>query len=170
VAGGGILSQPGSTIGLVKAALIVSLQSRLPNVNYESPISPIDTLGDDGSGDAIWWFDDADSSESVLVFKGAPHWWDEDYTLSLIVQSLGRDTDADQVAVDSRAINMLGEVLGVLASDPTIGIVDTSQYQLRTVLPDGWTFHTGIQTTGLKRAAMFKLDLRVSARIMLQAS
>jgi len=160
----------GSTLSLVKAALISELQDRLPNVIYPSPSQSKDMIGEDGTGDAIWWEDGADGTADVVVMTGGPHWFDEDYTLTLVCQSLGQDTDATQATVDTRAASLLGEAIGILATDPTIGIADTAQYELRTVLPDTWRYESGSVDGSEIRNARFELTVAVSARLMLEAS
>ena len=164
------MAQPGTTLGVLKAAVISELQSRLPNVAYDSPVDAQSIIGEDGSGDAIWWSDDAEANVEVKVITGSPAWFDETYNLTLIIQSLGRDTDADQSAVDSRAVDLLGEIIGILATDPTAGAVDTSKIQTFTALPIGWRYAAGVLGTTTKRGARFELDIQVMARLTLAAS
>jgi hypothetical protein len=161
----------GTSLLRVKQAVISELQERLSNVSYQSPTNPEGLLGTDGTGKAIWWSDEPEDEATVdvRVITGGPHWFDETVNVTLILQALGRNTGDDQETVDERATDMLGEVIGILASDPSVGVSDDSQIQLRTVLPTSWRKRSGVLTPDV-RAAGYELTLTIDARVMLEAS
>ena len=159
----------GTSLVRFKSAYIDKLTSRLPNVSYEPPLTDEDVNGIDGSRQVVWFDGAAQNTTEVLVFKGAPHWFDETYNVTLILQALGKDTDDTQAAMDQAAVDMLGEAIAILASDPTVGLVNDSNIQVFTALPAGWKLAAGTLPPNLN-GARFELDIQVKARLTLVAS
>lgn len=155
----------GTSLRVVKRALLDRLTT-VTTVSYQSPMQPEDMLGEDGSGVAAWWSDDSEASVKVVVATGGPHWFDETINATVIIQALGRDTDDTQEVCDTRATETLGEIIAVMAHDPSCGVADTEEMQLYTVTPAGWRNVTGILGPNL-RAARYELDVTIHARIRL---
>jgi len=158
----------GSVLLRFKRAFVDELTT-VANVNYQSPMSPEDMNGADGSRLAAWWVDEAEATIELMVATGGPHWFDENATVTLRLQALGKDTDDTQEAVDIRATEALGKAIAILATDPTVGIADTAQVQMFDAVPTGWTYRGGILGSNL-RAASYDLDIQVHARLKLETN
>ena len=161
------MMQDGTSLLRFKKAYIALLQRRAPNVIYGSPLTPEEMVGTDGSGVAAWWDDLTNATEGVVVFAGAANtWFDEIVVPKLCIQAIGLTTDDTQEVVDERATQLLGDAIGILAADPSVGLVDSGGIQLFTALPQGWACHTGVVGTG-QRAARYDLDIELKARLEL---
>jgi len=160
----------GSTLYTFKRSFIEQLQGRTSNVAYESPMDASDVMGDDGSGATVYWDDTVNGSVSQVVFTGPnQHWFDEQYTLKLVIQVLGSDTSADQMSVDDRATQILGEAIALLSTDPTGGVVDTTEFALLNAHPSGWQSTSGVLAQHI-RAVKYVVDVEVDARIILEST
>ena len=157
----------GSSYSAVKAALVAKLQARpglsAVAVSYEVPKDPMNVKGPTGANEAIW-LDDAEGDDDVVIFGGLPLVFDETYTLALTIQVLRPTTGAEgeQQAADTRADELLYEVLSELASDTSLGVVG---FDLVQVTPSAWRRKTGVLSTSNGHAAGIELDLSVNARI-----
>ena len=157
----------GTALLRFKQAFVDKLAARAPNVSYASPAKPEDMLGDDGSGVACWFADDATGTYDVAVITApADIWVDEQWTITLRIQALGRDTDATQERVDMLATELLGETIYLFCTDPSFGITDDTDVQTFCALPGAITWTGGILPSGL-RAAGFELDVTLDARLRL---
>ncbi len=157
----------GSSIVRFKRTLIDKLVEQGQHARYHSPAEAVDMLGEDGSGDAIWWADDDNTaSYEITVSKGLPCWIDETASVRLRIQALARDTDADQETCDTRASSMLAMVIALLLDDPTLGITD-GDIQTFHALPVSHDYFGGLHTPAL-RAARFELEIQINARLMLE--
>jgi hypothetical protein len=160
----------GTSLFQFKTAYIAALTARTPNVSYASPSTATDVMGDDGSGAAVWWEDTSHASIDQVVFTGSTvHPFDESYALQLVIQVLGRDTSATQDQCDATAVEILGEAIAVLSTDPTAGYLDSTETDLHAAHPTGWSYTSG-QLTPDTRAAKFILDITVEARITLEST
>jgi len=154
----------GTSLLRVKQELIEKLQARVPNVLYQSPQDASDVLGEDGSGVCVWWDDTTEATIEPIVFGLTQ--WDERYTATLIIQALGRDTDDDQESIDTLATRVLGETIGLLTANTSLGIADDADIQVFEIFPAGWRNITGLN--GANRAGRFEFDISVHARLSLQ--
>lgn len=164
-------AQSGTTLYAFKDAFYDALALRVSNpdtdftISYAAPIDPTQVLGEAGAGVAVWWDDTTECAVDVTVFKGGDKWFDETYTCTLVIQGLALNTDEDQATIDLRTVQVLGEAIGVLAEDPTVGLTTTSDLQTFQAVPAGWTNRTG--TLNLLNAGHFELRIQVYARLTL---
>jgi hypothetical protein len=156
----------GTALFRFKQAYFTQLDLTTLNVMYDSPTNTAEFMGPDGLGQSCWFADNANGSNEARLLMSAPHWFEEQFTVTLVIQVLGSDTSYDQATVDQLAVEQLGKAIAILASDPGIGIADDSDIQTFTCLPAGWKYVSGTQTTGA-RAARFELDIEVTARLKL---
>lgn len=164
-------AQLGSSLYAFKAAFYTALATRVNNpttgftLSYAAPTDPVQLLGEAGSGVAAWWDDTVECDVAVTVFKGGDKWFDESYVTTLVIQGLALNTDEDQATIDLRTTHVLGEAIGLLAEDPTAGVVDTSTVEVFHAYPVGWTNRIG--NLNLLTAGHYELRVRVDARIKL---
>lgn len=154
--------QAGTSLLRFKRAMVDALTTRVANVVYASPTDAEALVGEDGSGLAVWWGDDAEAAIDLTVLVGGDKWYDERVTCTLILQAIGNDTDDTQEVLDERLTNALGEAIGVIASDPTLGITD-DEIDFFESMPVSWTNPTG--ALGTRRAGRIELAIRLHARI-----
>lgn len=165
------MAQLGTSLYAFKAAFFTALAARVSSptvpfaVAYASPTDSLGLLGEAGYGVAAWFADEVSAEVDVTVFKGGSKWYDESYVVTLVVQGLALNTDEDQATIDLRTAQVLGEAIGVLANDPTVGITDTSTVDVFQAVPVGWTNRTG--NVNLLPAGHFELRIGVEARLML---
>lgn len=166
------MAQYGTTMPVVKDAIYDLLAARVNapatpfTLAYASPTDALQILGESGAGVAAWWADEVDCDLSLPVFKAGDKWYDENYTLTLVIQGLALNTDDTQAAIDMRASEVLGEAIGLLAEDPSAGIADTSTYEIQDITPEGgWSYRSGV--LNLQRAGHFEFRIAVSARLKL---
>lgn len=157
---------------VVKEAIYDLLVSRTNSptvpfaITYGSPTDATQPLTDSGAGVAVWWADDTDAEVEVAVLVGGDKWFDETYTLTLVIQGLAKTTDDDQYDIDVRTAQVLGEAIGVLADDPTAAIADTAEYQIHSITPvGGWRYRSG--QLNMQRAGHFEYGIVVNARLKL---
>lgn len=135
-------------------------------ITYGSPTDATQPLTESGAGVAVWWADEADCDLSVPVFVAGNKWFDEAYTITLVIQGLAQNTDDTQDVIDVRAAQVLGEAIGVLASNPVAAITDTAAYQIHEITPEGgWSYRSGV--LNLQRAGHFEYRIMVKARLKL---
>jgi len=165
------VAQYGTTMPVVKDAFYDLLAARVnaPTtafaLTYGSPTDATQLLSESGAGVAAWWADEVDATIDVPVFVGGDKWYDETYPLTLVIQGLALNTDDTQDVIDVRASHVLGEAIGILASDPVVGITDTSEYQIHEIVPLGWAYRSG--ALNLQRAGHFEFQIAVTARLKL---
>ncbi len=157
----------GSTYSAVKAQLVAKLLARPAlsgvAVTYRPPEKAAEVEGQSGSGETIW-LDDAEGDNEVVIFGGLPLHFDESYALVVKIQVLRPETGTagEQQAADTRADELLYEVLKELASDPSLGVAGFDHVQ---VIPASWVRTTGHLGTSGGHAASIDLSLQVEARI-----
>lgn len=154
--------------------LVAALQARpgLDGVSVlrEYPTDPGDLRNAAGEYDAVWpgrnGTQDVTDIEVKLPFaKSGPVVWDEEYTLWVTIQVLRNDTDGTQKIASDRAVEILGELVGAIAADPSLGFADTddlSTFWCRTM--------TNLHRTGRLDAghgAGFEVGLRFRCRLHL---
>jgi hypothetical protein len=166
------MAQYGTTMPVVKTAIYNLLAARVNapttafTLAYGSPTDATQLLAESGAGVAAWWSDDVDCEISVPVFVAGDKWFDETYTLTLVIQGLALNTDDTQDVIDQRASQVLGEAIGLLAHDPVAAITDTSTYQIHEITPEGgWSYRSGV--LNLQRAGHFEYRIAVAARLKL---
>jgi hypothetical protein len=156
----------GSALFRFKEAFFTQLDLTTLNMMYDSPTKLEEFMGPDGLGQACWFDDAAEGANEARLLMASPHWFEEQFTVTLIIQVLGTDTSYDQRTVDQMAVEQLGNAIAILASDTTVGIVRDADIQTFTCLPAGWKYISGTQTSGA-RAARFELAIEVTARLTL---
>ncbi len=159
--------ETGSSLLAVKSGLVAALQTRPMlagvNVSYQAPVRKPDVQRA-GVLDAVW-FGDAEAAHTVQILRALPLEFDESYDLELFIQVLRVDSGGTQFAADNRANAVLGEVLGVLAADPTLGI--TTPFVRCEVTPTSWSHVTGVMPNGVGHGSRFELELHVESRLSL---
>lgn len=156
----------GSTYSTVKAAIVTALGevAALADVDI-SPAPPADASkvkGTSGTGKAIWIADaDGDYDNVVLCGTGRLD-LEETYDLTIVIQALALDSDDTQLITDQRVDGMLGEILTVMANDPTWGI--TAFVYCQTTRGGFRRFAGPVTNTG-SYPSRCELDLTVEARI-----
>ena len=159
----------GSSVYAVKAALVTLLTARAGlsgvSISHQAPTKATDLKTTTGNFDAIW-LGDADDSTNVVVFSGLPLRLDESYELDLMVQVLRPTTTGTQAVCDARASVLLGEVFGLLSSNPTLGLADgsgTPDFARCEAVPTGWRNVTGPLPGGTGFGSRFEVRLGVEA-------
>lgn len=156
----------GTVLTAFKAAYIGLLTSYLTTVSYGSPIDPEQIEGADGSGLALWWDDDAVGSLDITVMAGGgPVNVDETWHATLVIQAWSRDTDDTQQVVDGRASEALYYAIGILAGDPSVGVVDTSELQLFAAVPVGEIANPTGVLGGSARVSRFNVPIEITGRL-----
>lgn len=163
--------QQGSSLPRFKAALIEALQARVPHVvAYESPTDAYEIMGEDGSGQSVFWLDGTDAEVDVNISVGAgTTWWDETVRPILVLQCIGVDTDDTQSVLDRRAFNLLGHAVAILASDPTVGLAADSDSRAIRAIPESWTNPTGVDSQN-RRGSRIELRITLEARVTVEAT
>lgn len=158
----------GTALLRVKQRIVELLAGQVANVAYQSPSDTQDVYGVDGSGVTIWWDDQATANVDVKVIAGADAtWFDETVDLTLNIQALGTTSDHDQANRDAQAVEVLGTLLALIATDPTLGLTTDSMIQTFHVLPRGWTCTTGMIGPST-RGTVFSVMLETTARLTLE--
>lgn len=162
--------QQGSSLPRFKAALTAELQARVPLVvSYDSPTDASELLGEDGSGQGVWWLDNTEAELVVPAFKAGAQWYDEVCHPTLVIQCIGVTTDDTQSVLDSRATNLLGHALAIIASDPSVGLATDADSRLIVCTPESWTYSTGVDSQN-QRGARYELRLMLEARVTVEAA
>lgn len=165
----------GSTIGDVKAALIAVLDARPGlkdvNVSYEGPRFASDVQNDAGLYEAIWLDNGPpvipDSGDNVVsIVKGLPLEIDDTYDLTVVVQVIRPTSDVSLADTEARSVELLGEVLGAMSTDPNLGL-NPDNYLRCEVLPRRWDHTSGHLPNPPGFGSRFHLHLRVQARLAL---
>lgn len=158
----------GSVLPRFKRALIDNLTGYVDNAYYQSPQQPEDMHGADGSRVVCWWDDQADAEIDEPVFIGpAQRWFDENATVTLVIQALGVDTGDTQETCDQRATEVLGQVVALLATEPTAGTTDNADMTVFDATPTSWSYQGGNLGSNL-RAASYRLTITVHNRVQLE--
>lgn len=156
----------GTALPRFKRAFVQTLVAAgVPNVAYQSPMDPEEVFGADGSGASCWFGDGAQGNLDIKLLGGPDLWIDETWIIPFVVQVLGRDTDDDQEAVDQRACELLGAVMGSFA-DPSFGITDDTIQTFAAVPVGAQPWAGGVTGQGL-RAARFELSIELMARLQI---
>lgn len=165
----------GSTIGDVKSALLTVLRARSGlggvNISYPGPRLAYDVKTDAGLYEAIWLDDGpamgpATGQEVVSIVKGLPLEIDDNYDFTVVIQVLRPMSDATLEDTEARSIELLGEVIGAISSDPNLGL-PIANYLRCEVLPYRWDHSTGHLPKPPGFGSRFHLHLRVQARLAL---
>lgn len=159
--------------------LVAKLQARTGltgvSVRREPPRNQQDLVSSDGTPEVIFVGrvdpsgrvsqDVTDISADFPFAKAPPAIFDETYTLWVTVSVLKANSAGTQKAATDRAVVLLGEVLGTVAADPTLGFADSSD--LSTFWCRGVTaiHNTGSLEQG--NGAGFAVGLRFQCRLHL---
>lgn len=159
----------GSSLAVVQAALIIELGDRdgLEGVPLgdAGPVSAEDLQNEDGTYEAMW-LGGANVVDLQIPFTGVPITYDEVYDQDLVIQVLKIGEDADtQSAATARSVALLGEVVGTVAADPSLGITPTAAMPIVEVVIDRWEHTGGWLGSGDQYGSRFVVKVRVSARI-----
>lgn len=158
----------GTTLAAGKTALITALQARpglaAVNVSRHIPVAAADLRNAAGDFDAVW-LGDATGDDNVIILKSLPLEFDESWELDLAIQVLRPTSTGTQDIADARAVAILGEVLGTLATDPTLGLGAT--FLRFEVIPTGWRHIAGSLPKGVGFGSRFELRLHADARLAL---
>lgn len=153
----------GSSYYTVKTAIIEALQGRpgLAEVSvlYQVPERPQDLAGPSGIADVIF-LHDAEGSYENVVACGLPLKLDESYNLVLVIECIRTDTDGTQSIVDQRVDELLGEVLGELANNPTFGVTEFDFCRITR-----GSFRRTAGQLGSGHGARCEFDLEINARL-----
>lgn len=134
------------------------------------PVKAVDLQNDSGAWEAIW-VENARAPEIEIPTMGVPVTYDESIDLDVVVQVLKRVTDPGDVAITqllttTRAAALLGEVIGAVAADPSLGIAATAAMPMGVeVTVKSWQQVGGWLKKGDERGARFLLTLNVFARL-----
>lgn len=157
----------GSTLAAVKTALVTALKARpglaAVNVSRHIPVAATDLRNAAGDFDAVW-LGDATSDHNVVILKSLPLQFDETWELDVAIQVLRPTSAGTQEAADARAVAILGEVLGTVATNPTLGL---SSFLRCELTPTGWRHVAGALPRDVGFGSRFELRLQVDARLAL---
>lgn len=164
----------GTVLFAVWSALITALRARsgLDGVNIRYSLD--EPRGEAArqllEGEDIWigTGDDIATNETdQALMSAAPHIDDESVDFTLHVQVV--KTGSTQAATDSRCQALFAEVQQALASNRTLSVASTSEYQVQWVRPSGWTFSrgplAGSTSTRAGHGARFDVVIRIRSRV-----
>lgn len=157
----------GTTRTAVKAAIITVLQARpglagVP-VTDDGKVRATSLQNEiDGRLESMY-VGDARTSSLQPAFTGVPVELEEEYTIDVVIQSLG---DL-QAVVDARADDLLGEAICAFVTNPLMSVDDTADYFVIEALPAGWENKTGWMNTGDAHGCRYDLHIAVKARLTL---
>lgn len=160
----------GSSLPSVKQALVDVLTARagllgIP-VTTDPPTSGTALQTTTGAYEGVWVGDAV--AELSPPHQGTPVVLDERYTLDVVVQVLKAGEGADtQLAADTRAAALLGEVIGALCADPELDIAAAGGVTVLDILPESWEHNTGWLGSGDQHGSSFVLKVGVHARLNL---
>lgn len=156
----------GTALPRFKRAFIATQNANGVAASYQSPTSVTDILGDDGSGAACWFEDDAQGDLQISVVGRPNIWIDETWQIPFRVQILGTTTDDDQETTDQAGCELLGAVLEGFA-DPSFGLID-DEIQTFSALPIGAEpWNGGYLAQSEVRATGFTLTIELKARLVI---
>src|SRR5689334_13492631 len=125
--------------------------------------------GKNGSGLTCWFDDAATTALSVEILGSLPMWIDETWQIPFRIQALGTTTSDTQEVLDQRAVELLGEAIYVLVSDPDLDIsVTDPAVQVFSAIPVGTSTWAGGILPPNMNAARFELNIELHARLHLQ--
>lgn len=164
----------GTVLFAVWDALLTALRGRagLSGVNIRYSLDePRDaTARQLITGEDIWigTGEDVATNDTVQAhMRQAPVVDDEDIDFTLHVQVI--KSGSDQETVDARCQTLFAEVQQALASNPTLSISSTSEYQVLWVRPSGWSFSrgpmAGSTNTRAGHGARIDTVIRIRSRI-----
>lgn len=164
----------GHSGGYAADLLVTALQARsglsAVAVLREYPNDDKDIRNPSGVYDAIWI--GRDSRQDVTDIEvnypfgtAAPHALDETYTLWVTIQCLRNTSGGTQKIATDRAVELLGELLGTIAANPSIGFVDSSD--LSTFWCRGVTELNRTGKLDQGHGAGFEVGLRFQCRLHL---
>jgi hypothetical protein len=161
----------GTSYSVAKRTLIDALTARPGlagvTVAYDLPTRGQDIRGDTGSWERISFDEGVDpipveGSQANVVFCSLPLHLDETYLLPVVIQVVRPEAN-DTRAIDERVDELVGEVLEEVATDPTLGLLSFSRFEIpRAAATARWAGYIG---EGRGRAAGCRLDLEVECRI-----
>lgn len=136
----------GTVIAAVRAQLVTRLQAR-PGmagvvVSYQVP-----TVPEQLAGDAVFFDASAEGSVSSLAIKALPARFKERWEQGVVIQRLPADDADDQADAEARVAVLVGEVIDLLAADPSLGL-SLADWGRVTVLPESWRWDAGITDSG----------------------
>lgn len=161
----------------MRSALTTKLQAR--DALATCAVNLSDPLDADDTGefqDAIWFADAEGSTEVAFLAGGQPLVFDEDYTATVVCQSLPNadeqtgDRTESQATADARVSALLAEVIATVAIDPTLELgpnadIDDGPFPWFQIDAYSWRFTGGYMPGTNAYAARIELDLHVRARI-----
>lgn len=159
----------GSSLATAKSRLEAVLEARaglagVP-VTDGGPVSARDLQNDSGAYEAIW-FGDSRTVQIEVPHTGLPVELDETYELDVVIQVLKRAEAADtQAAATARSVALLGEVIGALAADPSLGYTPTVALPILEALPQTWEHKGGWLGKGDEHGSRFVLKVRIFSRL-----
>lgn len=161
------MTSQGSAVPTFKQALITALLAVEPDVvSYDSPMSLADALGQDGSGESVFWLDEIETAYDLVVVHANHLQIDETADLTLVIQCVGRTTDSTQATLDTRAAEIQRAVFHELAGDPNLLIGDTADLRIVRALPVGaGSWSSGVDSQN-QRGVRIELPVRLEARIV----
>lgn len=152
----------GSSYSTAKAAIVSKLSARSGltgvAIRYQAPEKASDVGGE--SGDAIW-LDDAEGNYENPVLPIACG-IQENYSLTLVLQSLRPSTGGTQQVADARVDAMLYEFWSEITADHTFGVTAFKHFIVSTA---STRRITGVLPTGAGHGARCELRLNVESRI-----
>lgn len=163
------MAVPGSTLPAVRARLLVLIGDRLSDVavTYHPGARHLDPAsGASGPAEAVFLVGNTQAGATVRpAALGTPVLSDEEWTQTVVVQVLGRDTGDRQEDLDERCGQLLGEIVDEIATTPRLGL-DVEGWGAPTVTVAGWRWLAGVLQRGsgtLTENARVEVDLSVRA-------
>lgn len=152
----------------VRARLVELIADRLPDVavGYHPPRHHVDVTAPVGGPLEAVWLDGAASAQSAPAGIASPIPLSEDWTQTIVMQVLGRDTGDRQEVLDERCGELLGEIMAELAINPRLGGITADAWGPAVVTTQEWRWISGAMqrsSGALTMNARVELDVRVQA-------
>lgn len=136
----------GTVIAAVRAQLVTQLQARAGMagvvVSYAVP-----TVPEQVASDAVFFDASAEGTVSSLAIKALPARFKERWEQAIVIQRLPADDADDQAEAETRVAQLVGEVIDLLAADPSLGLA-LADWGRVTVLPQSWRWDAGLTDSG----------------------
>lgn len=161
----------GTTIPSVKRALVDRIENRLGGsaaISYDRPLDASGHESDNGDPASIYLDATVTNTIDVPVMTGGPLWFDERYTISVVIQARSDGADQDVEWCDNTVAELAHGVIGAIAQDPLLSLTDTDELQrFSAVVSGGEFFGSSIGDSDSSVGTRYVVRVDVHARLKL---
>lgn len=161
----------GTTIPTVKRALVDRIAGRLGGsaaVSYSRPLDAYGYEADNGDAASIYLDIDVPVTINVPVMTGGALWFDERYTITVVIQAKAIGDGRDVEQCDQLVAELAHGVIGAIAQAPLLGVADTPELQVFESHVSGGDFvGLGIGDNDANNGSRYLVRVDVHARLEL---